>query len=261
MPRVPVRPSHEPRTDFADVYDERYYRGDGADPKVDYLGELVDPSTIRILEWRSIEHLVGQLVPLGHDVRWLDMGCGVGGLVEWLRAQGYEQAVGHDEGFGADLAAKRGVPVLSLDELAGRAGTFDVVTAIEVIEHVIDPVGLLRQIATLLAPGGVLVLTTGNVEQRRGTLAEWYYVTPDVHISFLGPRALSLAMGRAGLVPETTGYRKGHTQIIRYKILKTLGRRHIAPWERLVPWAPIARVVDHRYGVTAMPVGRKPTSS
>jgi SAM-dependent methyltransferase len=247
-----------PRTDYAAVYDEAYYRGDGADPKVDYVGELEDPRTIRTLEWRALERLVAGLVPLDRTTRWLDMGCGVGGLVERLRARGYAGAVGHDEGYGAELAVRRGVPVLDQQELAARAGSFDVVTAIEVIEHVVDPVELLRQISTLLAPGGVLFLTTGNVEQRRGSLADWYYVTPDVHISFLGPRSLSLAMERVGLVPGTTGFRAGHVDIVRYKILKTLGHHHPAAWQRFVPWGPVARVVDRRYGVTAMPFGRKP---
>jgi len=43
-------------------------------------------------------------------------------------------------------------------------GSFDLITAIEVIEHVESPIGFLRNIRSLLAPTGVAVLTTPNVE-------------------------------------------------------------------------------------------------
>ena len=43
-------------------------------------------------------------------------------------------------------------------------GNFDLVTAIEVIEHVENPIGFLRNIGNMLVPGGIAVLTTPNVD-------------------------------------------------------------------------------------------------
>ncbi len=63
-----------------------------------------------------------------------------------------------------------GVPHVSLDfdqpDFASQLGTrsFGLVTAIEVIEHVESPIGFLRNVGRLLAPGGVAVLTTPNVD-------------------------------------------------------------------------------------------------
>ena len=57
----------EPRTDYAALYDEDYYRGKGADPKVDYLAELNDPKTARRSEWRSLAQLVDGLIPLSTE--------------------------------------------------------------------------------------------------------------------------------------------------------------------------------------------------
>lgn len=250
-----------PRTDYANIYDEAYYRGAGADPKVDYMAELDDPQTLRTLEWRAVERLAGELVPLTPGTRWLDLGCGVGGLVRYLRERGYEEVVGHDEGYGADLAASRGLPILSPSDLDGRAGTFDVVTSIEVIEHVVDPMSFLERAAKLLAPGGIFMLTTGNVERAGDDLAGWYYVIPDVHVSFLGPTSLDYAYSRVGLRAETTGFRPSHVDIIRYKMLKTLGQKQLAAWQQVVPWRPLTRLVDRRYGVTSMPFGRKPADA
>jgi 2-polyprenyl-3-methyl-5-hydroxy-6-metoxy-1,4-benzoquinol methylase len=67
-------------------------------------------------------------------------------------------------GFEADA------PHLSLDfdqpDFASQLGpaSFDLVTAIEVIEHVESPIGFLRNVGHLLATGGVGVLTTPNVD-------------------------------------------------------------------------------------------------
>jgi 2-polyprenyl-3-methyl-5-hydroxy-6-metoxy-1,4-benzoquinol methylase len=43
-------------------------------------------------------------------------------------------------------------------------GSFGLVTAIEVIEHIESPISFLRNVARLLAPGGVAILTTPNVD-------------------------------------------------------------------------------------------------
>jgi 2-polyprenyl-3-methyl-5-hydroxy-6-metoxy-1,4-benzoquinol methylase len=250
-----------PRTDYADLYDEAYYRGGGADPKVDYVAELDDPHTLRTLEWHALEQLAAELVPLSADTRWLDLGCGVGGFVRHLREKGYAHAVGHDEGYGADLAARNGLPIIGPSDLEQRAGSFDVVSSIEVIEHVVDPMSFLERAAKLLAPGGVFILTTGNVERAGDNLAEWYYVIPDVHVTFLGPTSLTHAYRRVGLRAETTGFRPSHVDLIRYKVLKTLGQKRSAAWHRGIPWGPLMRFVDHRYGVSSMPFGRKPADA
>jgi 2-polyprenyl-3-methyl-5-hydroxy-6-metoxy-1,4-benzoquinol methylase len=68
------------------------------------------------------------------------------------------------EGFEADL------PHVSVDfnqpDFASQVGEhqFFLATAIEVIEHVESPIGFLRNVGRLLAPGGVAVITTPNVD-------------------------------------------------------------------------------------------------
>src|SRR5437870_427690 len=53
----------DPWTDYAAVYGEHYYRGEGADPSVDYLFELESPdTTIREYEFRGILSIVQSLV-------------------------------------------------------------------------------------------------------------------------------------------------------------------------------------------------------
>jgi SAM-dependent methyltransferase len=244
-----------PRTDFEQIYNEDFYSGRGADPIVDYFGELADPTSIRLYEWRGLLELVRSLIPVTPGTRWLDFGCGLGGFVRYARAQGLEGVMAYETGFAADRLRDAGVPNLSSEDFPARAGSFDVVTSIEVLEHAIDPLAEIRQMAQLLRPGGLLFVTTGNAAPHRADVAAWDYVLPDVHISFFEPKTLATAFERAGLRPEFPGFLPGHADVIRFRVLKVLHRPHRGLVERLVPWPLASRVVDRRVGFTAHPVG------
>jgi SAM-dependent methyltransferase len=249
----------EPRTDFDRLYDDAYYSGRGADLHVDYEREMSDPRTIREYEWRGVVRSVETLVPVSDETRWLDFGAGLGGLVRYGRSLGID-VVGYDQGYAAQRMQDRQIPCLTGLEEAQQ--TFDIVTAIEVIEHSVDPIADLRTMALLLRPGGLLYLATGNAAPHRAHLEDWTYLAPiDVHVGVFEPETLAHALRRAGLEPEWPGYLPGHTDIIRHKVLKALGlsRRHTV--ERFIPWPLASRIVDSRHRVSGHPVGRKITSS
>ena len=131
-------------------------------------------------------------------------------------------------------------------------------TAIEVVEHVLDPVEVFARMASLLRPGGLLFLTTGNARPYRGRLASWQYVRPEIHVSFYEPETLEVCMRKAGLEPAAAGYRAGFTDVIRSKILRTVGVERQNVLERCAPWSLLARVADRRFGVTHQPIARRP---
>jgi len=96
----------------------------------------------------------------------VDLGCGPGAMgerVEFLRMD----VIAADK----DSAAYQGNhPFVAVDfdgpsfaQTLG-VGAFDLVLAVEVIEHVESPVGFLRNVAGLLAKNGVAVITTPNVD-------------------------------------------------------------------------------------------------
>jgi 2-polyprenyl-3-methyl-5-hydroxy-6-metoxy-1,4-benzoquinol methylase len=246
----------DPWTDFERIYDDRYYAGRGADPLVDYRFELDEPErTIRRYEWHGVTQLVERLLGGVDGVRWLDFGCGNGGLVRYVRERTGAEAYGFEDGSIAATARQLGIPVLGADALDEQPGAFDVVTAIEVIEHTLDPLAELRRIRGLLRPGGLLFLTTGNAAPFASALERWSYIVPEIHVSFFEPGTLRRALGQSGFAPGEIPDGDGFDQILKFKVLKNLRLRRRSPLTDLIPARPVAAVVDRRVRLREHPIG------
>jgi SAM-dependent methyltransferase len=246
----------DPWLDYAAIYDAAYYEGRGADPLVDYHFELAEPKrAIRALEWRGITRVVSHLAELDAKTRWLDYGCGNGGLVRHVRGAVGCEALGFEEGGIVPAAREAGVPILDRADLAGVEGSFDVVTSIEVLEHVADPVETLTRIRRLLRPGGVFFYTTGNARPFRDRLLDWSYFRPEIHISLYEPESMRRALERAGFETRQAGYVPGWDEIYAFKVLKNLKRRTLSPLYGAVPWRLLAPALNGRFGLYDFPIG------
>jgi SAM-dependent methyltransferase len=129
----------------------------------------------------------GLIAQKGASGRVLDVGCGSGGFLRTLPASleryGIEPSVA-----AAASAAGSGISILgrTLQDLP-PGSRFDVVTVIDVIEHVADPAGLLDEILAHLAPAGCLIVSTGDPGHalwRRIFRARFWYSSFPEHISF-----------------------------------------------------------------------------
>jgi SAM-dependent methyltransferase len=98
--------------------------------------------------------------------RALDVGCGPGFFLDAARSRGY-QAWGIDPSAYAVEMARRthGERVCTgvVETAPFPAGHFDLVTAFDAFEHVYDPVAFIDAVHRLLAPSGVLAITTPDV--------------------------------------------------------------------------------------------------
>jgi 2-polyprenyl-6-hydroxyphenyl methylase/3-demethylubiquinone-9 3-methyltransferase len=141
----------------------------------------------------------------------LDVGCGAGLLTEPLARLGavvtgidasaevIEAARAHAAGTGIAINYLAG----GVEDLDGR---YDVVTAMEVIEHVADPQRFVDDLARRLGPGGLLIMSTPNrtawSKLMTITLAEGLGRIPkDTHDfeKFIGPEAMRGLLSNAGL--------------------------------------------------------------
>ena len=105
------------------------------------------------------------------DARILDVGCG-GGLLSEALAQRNARVTAIDLAedlvkvaklHGLESGVQVDYRVQSVEALAAeQPGSFDVVTCMEMLEHVPDPAAILKACATLLKPGGSLFVSTLN---------------------------------------------------------------------------------------------------
>jgi SAM-dependent methyltransferase len=161
------------------------------------------------------DEFLGRLEPHRKLGRLLEIGCGQGMLLERARDAGWRvQGVEILEPV-ALRARERGLEVFlgTLEEARFPAGSFDAVTMTEVIEHIVDPVPLLTEVARVLRPGGVAALATGNARswaaRLRGGRWEYYRFGGHMHIRFYSPpaaRALARAAGFARVECHTRGF-------------------------------------------------------
>ena len=259
----------EPFAGF-EIYNDAYYRGHGPDPFVDYEEEYRDwRQTDRGLEFDDLARIANNFFeknPPGAPVEWLDFGCGAGGFLKYLRERGTFRGqplrlTGHDLGSYAELLARAdGFRILDLDALAREPDArYDVISLIEVIEHLPAPAEVIALVSRLLKPGGLLLLTTGNMDGRiaRRQGIHYRYCAPEIHVSLFNPRSLAHLYRRCWLEPRAVRYRGA----VAFKVVKSL-RHH--PVRRALARAalrfpPFVRLVDWLYGVSAMPCAVKPS--
>jgi SAM-dependent methyltransferase len=151
-----------------------------------------------------LEETVASLAPYRSSLnRWLDIGCGTGTLLRAVANAGWDEL-----GTEVAPAAAEAVRAAGFDVLVGGTGDldlpaagFDVVSMVEVIEHVPEPDDLLTAAGRLLRPGGALYLTTphGRGLSARVLRAGWSLVTPPDHLQLFSIHGLRVALARAGL--------------------------------------------------------------
>ena len=113
--------------------------------------------------WPTVERAAHEHAP--PPARGFDLGCGNGAFAARLHVLGYEMA-GCDvsvEGIRIAQATHPDVRLIqasAYDDLASDHGTFDIVTSLEVVEHVYAPRIYAATLRALVAPGGVAIVST-----------------------------------------------------------------------------------------------------
>lgn len=142
--------------------------------------------------------------------RILDYGCGSGRTTKLLSEAGFF-AIGVDISLRAVARARDAYPDLSFypldsDELQ-KLGPFDACFCVEVIEHVLQPLKMLEDIAGYLRSGGYLFVTTPyhgflkNLVLSIPPLFEKHFNPLGPHVRFFTKRTLLVVLKEAGFWP------------------------------------------------------------
>jgi SAM-dependent methyltransferase len=191
------------------------------------MREMIDP----VHSAGPMTHqIVASMLDPPNDLTVLDLGCGPGNFTAYLESAGYPVvAVDIDEGDYRD-AGHASAPFLvanlddSLPELPGPLGG---VVAIEVIEHLENPLRFVRQIADSLTLGGWLIVTTPNVlslSSRLDLMIRGHFFgfgdgdyQANGHVSPVTLDQLSHIGSRVGLDIEVTTYNVGRIPLPRLR--------------------------------------------
>jgi SAM-dependent methyltransferase len=177
---------------------------------------------------------VAALVPAACR-RVLEVGCGAGQLSSLLRARGHHVT-------GIELipqAVQRAAAVLDEvvcadvedESLSFIPGSFDVLIFADVLEHLLDPWGVLRRCVSWLSPAGRVVVSVPNVQNldviRRLVLGRWDYRERGIldvgHLRFFTYRSVCRLFDQAGLVIERVEHRYRRTWSRQLLCAVTLG--------------------------------------
>ena len=179
--------------------------------KFDLQTEAFQPANKRMKKSRKLEKVISKALRLAKSEKknkpaYLDIGCADGLSLEvandlGFRAQGVEPAHAL-----AQQAAAKGLVVFNgfLQDANFPDNHFDVISLIEVIEHIPQPLDLLLEVRRILKPKGCLVITTGNTKSitfkaLKGTWAYLQLIGHGGHISFFSPRSITVLGKRANL--------------------------------------------------------------
>jgi 2-polyprenyl-3-methyl-5-hydroxy-6-metoxy-1,4-benzoquinol methylase len=183
----------------------------------------------------------------------LDIGAASGLLVKLAREQGLEaQGIEPSHELVAAAARLYGVELIqgSVPHERLLGSRFDVIFLADVIEHVPDPVGLLRDARLLLAADGVLVVATPDVGSlvRRLLGKRWWHFRL-AHVGYFDAASLGEACNRAGLA-VTSRYRAKWFFRVSYLAERVLRYLPLRAAERLLRTTTLGR----RVGGTVVPL-------
>lgn len=198
-------------SELAEFYAKLYYQSPQSSTyHTTYTADEIEQ---RYLRARVTLHSIARAVPGDVDRRTLlEVGCGEGFLLKTAHDAGY-QVSGVDF---SDFGLKRFNPGVAdcietgnafdiLTRLISEERSFDICVLQNVLEHVVDPRALIRQLKALLKPDGVAVITVPNDFSRlqlyateHGLIKKQFWVAPPQHLHYFNTQNFSPFLASLG---------------------------------------------------------------
>jgi SAM-dependent methyltransferase len=149
----------------------------------------------------------------------LDVGCSNGEFMYLAKQRGFEPCGVELNARTATIARDNGFPVVLgvLDDAHYPDAFFDVIYLGDIIEHVKDPHSFISECARILKPGGLIVISTPNLDCLWSQMTlplyslftiPWSSVTPPYHLHQFSDSNLNILMGKHGFSPHELWFNK-----------------------------------------------------
>ncbi|MCL4458355.1 MAG: class I SAM-dependent methyltransferase [Chloroflexi bacterium] len=181
---------------------ERYY------PPDSYKEYLSDSDRqnwfLRLNRCYGMKKRCRAVLKMKREGRLLDVGCATGDFLAAMRRHGGWEVCGVELNAEAAAYARQhfGLPVFAgqLEEAGFPAAHFDVVTLWNVLEHLPDPTGSLKEIERVLKEDGLLLLTIPNLDSVDSRLFGPYWALLEIprHLYLFPSDALERMLTEAG---------------------------------------------------------------
>jgi 2-polyprenyl-3-methyl-5-hydroxy-6-metoxy-1,4-benzoquinol methylase len=184
---------------------------------------------------RIVKRIERILCKKGRGLRLLDVGCSNGAFISAAQSLGINGEGMEPAAAPAQAAMESGLKVHQgfLQDIHLPAASFDVVTLFEVVEHLKDPLSLLKECHRILRQRGLLVIRTGNTDSWTAHYMKdrWEYLSISAHgghISFFNPVSMGKLAKRSNFLVEilkthrVSFYQKGEIPFLIYRPIKLL---------------------------------------
>ncbi len=210
-----------------DLYNKGYYEGTN---KYSYIDEREDKFLRDIENKRRIKNLK-TFFPKGKELSLLDIGCSFGALVEAAKKQ-YIDAYGIDISDYVRLQATNN-RLLQGDVCEGISGRYDMITMVEVLEHLQDPSKALMNCYKALVNDGILLIQTTNMDSivRKFEGKKSRYFLPG-HLYYFSLKTLTQLLEKHNFKIEKVyyGHETGLIPALIRKSITNLGRLKLPDW-------------------------------
>lgn len=191
----------------------------------DYLPLVTASREASRAERRAHMATISDYFELPASPKLLDVGCALGFMLEEAKAAGWSPVGVETSEFAARYARQRtGCPVYAgtLQKAALAPESFDVVTLMDVIEHVPEPFELIAEIHRVLRPGGVLLIVTPNFGSLFVRLygLKAYGVWPDQHVVYFQPSTVKRFLRTVGFNHVVAGSKDFYAENLRRLLLR-----------------------------------------